>query len=181
MNIKIPYSVSEDLKTKLIDFYNKSSLPWNERGVQTHKYVINKNILFDKLDIPLADEVHDFSNSLFTSLGFINTEVEPDFGDSLHVSENEGFCQIHIDTIDNNYKKLHHLRLNFMLLKPEEGGMPIVDDKEYQIEEGEAWMILSSMWKHGHTLVSGNKPRLILSIGKLVDPTELKQFLQKHL
>ena len=67
------------------------------------------------------------------------------------------------------------IRINFLVSKPHQGGNPVIENKEYNIMEDNAWLNLASRWVHSSTPVVGNKPRVVLSLGAFVSPEELNE------
>jgi hypothetical protein len=128
-------------------------------------------------------KLHEFQNlfdfnidemriKAFNSINLYNIKKEPTFGVFLGVN-NEG-ASVH-EHKDGAPEGFIHTRINFLLSKPFGGGMPVIDQIEYTIEEGQSWINLANLWNHSSTVVVGNKDRVVLSIGSFVDESELKE------
>jgi|LakMenEpi03Aug12_release.lakeMendotaPanAssembly.Ray.scaffolds.fasta_scaffold589838_2 hypothetical protein len=179
MNIKLPYRVPVDLSTELLDLANKKEHHFKEHGLTTYNKSIHKFLKLDDLNDELFEKVSKFGSSLFDDMNMKNRTKENYMGYSLLVVKNHGFVHNHIDGRDKN--NFLHVRINFLLSKSDIGGDPIIDNVKYVIEEGESWINLASIWKHGCTEVKGNKPRVTLSLGHYVEPKEVKNFLSTFL
>lgn len=102
----------------------------------------------------------------YTTLGIKEYEEEPKFGIFLGVNNDGGFVSEHIDGAPEGF---YHVRINFMVSKPNFGGLPIVNNLELDdIEEGASWLNIANVWNHSSTPVVGDKVRIVLSLGALV-------------
>lgn len=180
MNIKLPYKVPADLKMEILEFCKQDNLNFIEHGNETFGYVINKFVKFDDIDDPLSDKVKRFADDLFESMGMVTTEIETYNGYCVSITENEGYTQEHIDP-KHSVNQFPHIRLNFLLSKPVSGGDPIINGTVYEMQEDEGWFNHASIWRHGTTKVTGDKPRITLSVGKHVKPSEVTNFLKTFL
>ena len=80
---------------------------------------------------------------------------------------------IHKDTAPKGFV---HVRCNVMLKKPPSGGNPILDNEVLEVEEGDLWLCLASLERHGSTPIS--KPfRIIKSFGSLIPIYDLKHII----
>lgn len=111
-------------------------------------------------------------NEKYMELGVNEFIDEPIFGIFLGVNNEGGNVHQHKDPTVTDYD---HVRINFLLSKPEKGGMPIIEEKELSIEEGDSWLNIANLWKHSSTPVVGNKDRVVLSLGALVPITQMKK------
>jgi hypothetical protein len=71
---------------------------------------------------------------------------------------------------------LVHTRCNLMLRKPTEGGNPVLDGEELDINVGDLWLCLASMELHSSTPIKGGE-RLIFSFGGLVPIEQVKNII----
>ena len=180
MNVRLPYRVPKDLKAEILEYCKRDNLPFVEHGKKTHGHVINKFIKLDDVADPVSENVKKFSNEIFETMGMVNTLDETYNGCAVFVMNAGGWNPLHVDP-RHEESLFAHIRVNFLLSKPEEGGNTIINEIEYQLQEDESWFMYSSIWVHGVTEVIGNKPRIILSIGKYVDPKEVSTFLKNVL
>lgn len=126
----------------------------------------------NKLDHKLAREVDSFADYCYEQLGLLPTEEEHLYGNFIGVNSGGAFVHMHTDPRKSNKV---HVRLNFLVQKPLSGGMPVIDDVTYQVEQGQCWINLASEWKHGSTPVVGSIPRIVLSLGRYVEQGLLKE------
>jgi hypothetical protein len=97
------------------------------------------------------------------------------FGIFLGVNTQTGFVHEHTDPTKQGY---YHVRLNFLVSKPFAGGMPVINGQEFSVDENESWINLASEWWHKSTPVVGDKPRIVLSLGALVEKTQVDPILK---
>jgi hypothetical protein len=74
------------------------------------------------------------------------------------------FTHPHIDNAPSGFV---HVRCNWLIKKPEEGGNPVINNKEIITEAGDLWICFSSKELHSSTPIK-NGERLICSFGALV-------------
>lgn len=101
--------------------------------------------------------------------GIKHWKEEPVFGVFIGVNEKNAFVHDHSDSADESEC---HLRLNFMIQKPINGGMPILNGEKIFVDEGNCWINLANIWKHSSTPVVGDRVRIVLSVGALVSNKE---------
>lgn len=63
-----------------------------------------------------------------------------------------------------------------MMRKPKNGGNPVIDGEELNIEEGDLWLCLASMELHSSTPITGGE-RMIFSFGGLVPIKQIENIL----
>ena len=168
----IPNKLDPYIKDLVIKFAyeNEESFTWNfSNTVLKTRRFCNLN----KIQSNLSNTIENYSKELFNQLNMINTLTEPLFGNFVGVHLAGGSVHSHTDFAINNY---NHIRLNFLVSKPYSGGMPILSDKEYFVDEDFGWINVANKWKHASTVVSGTKPRIILSLGKYVIKQESDHF-----
>lgn len=133
--------------------------------------------ILNQTQTPITSLSISIRKKIFENFGLFEFKEEPDCGIFLGVQTEGGCVHEHNDiTIDGFY----HFRINFLLSKPIRGGMPIINDKEFEINEGESWINLASEWLHKSTPVVGSKPRVVLSLGGLVEKNYLNDILNKN-
>ena len=94
---------------------------------------------------------------------------EPYIGDYIGWISEGGSIHHHMDPGCNGLdrKKLNHIRYNFFLSLPKEGGLPIYNGEVKYPKEGEYLLCKSGTEYHSCTEVVGDKPRIVLSYGFL--------------
>lgn len=164
INPHLNLTIDEDLRQRVIDFvYNEQSyFRDNTAGYG------RKSCGLDRIDHKLSEEIRLFSKQCYESLGIFEYEDEPLFGNLIGVNQEGAFVHSHTDpSVDGKC----HVRLNFLIQKPEAGGMPIINGVEYTIEESGCWKNIASAWWHESSRVVGSKERIVLSLGALVKDT----------
>lgn len=164
INPHLNLTIDEDLRKRVVDFvYNEQSY----FRVNTSGYG-RRLCLLNKIDHSLSEEIRLFSKKCYESLGIFEYEDEPLFGNLIGVNNEGAFVHNHVDPgVDDKC----HVRLNFLIQKPDSGGMPIINGVEYTIEQGGCWKNIASAWWHGSSSVVGDKERIVLSLGALVKNT----------
>lgn len=170
MNIISPIKISEEDKDHFVGFalnnyLNEDIFTINGEGRSF------SNILNVK---EIAGFAKDFRVKVFNEIGINSFIEEPMFGIFIGVNTSGGNVHQHKDS---TMKGHYHFRLNFMLSKPKYGGNPIINNIEYEVPEGSSWVNLASEWNHSSTIVSGDKPRIVLSVGGIVKKDIVDQLL----
>jgi hypothetical protein len=112
----------------------------------------------------------------FSEFGLTPTEVEPIFKNLTGNHYQDGaFVHPHIDSAPDGFV---HTRCNVMLKKPEQGGNPVLDGEEIDVEEGDLWLCLASMELHSSTPIKGGE-RLIFSFGGLVPVEQIETIIKR--
>jgi len=112
----------------------------------------------------------------FFEFGLKPTKVEPIFKNLTGNHFQDG-AFVHPHT-DPSPEGMVHTRCNLMLKKPKEGGNPVLDGEELDIEEGDLWLCLASMELHSSTPIKGGE-RLIFSFGGLVPVNQIDLIVDK--
>ena len=129
--------------------------------------------------IEIAQVVDAFKHIAYEEIGITEILPEPQFGNFIGVNLEGGSVHEHQDSRDRNNNI--HLRFNFMIQKPDIGGNPIINGKEYWIEENECWMNYASEWRHGSTPVYGDRERIVLSMGACVPENVVREKLSSKI
>lgn len=172
MNVKLP----ESLAKRIIEFAT------NDNTVRAYfeKNAIGEGRRYctlNKFSLDLSRDVREFAKNAYRQIGIDNFIEEHMYGNFIGVNLTGGNVHQHTDPRhDNGY---HHIRLNFLIQKPEIGGNPVIDGVEYSIGEGQSWINYASEWWHGSTPVSGNRYRIVLSLGAYVSPEMLQKITDK--
>lgn len=110
----------------------------------------------------------------FDAFGLCMDAPEPIFGHMIGNNYEDGaFVHQHMDPAPEGYA---HVRCNWMVKKPPLGGDPILDGEVVMVEEGDLWLCIASMERHGTTPISGGE-RLIYSFGALIKNENLRHIL----
>lgn len=168
----ISYKLDPYIKDLVIKFAyeNEESFTWNFSNT---RFKTRRFCNLNKIQSNISTIIENYSKELFKQLNMLDTLTEPMFGNFVGVNLEGGSVHAHTDLTEDNY---NHIRLNFLVSKPYSGGMPILNDKEYVVEEDFGWINMANKWKHASTVVSGTKPRIILSLGKYVVKQESDHF-----
>lgn len=112
----------------------------------------------------------------FKEFGLKPVEVEPIFKNLTGNHYQDGaFVHPHTDPAPDGFV---HTRCNLMLKKPKEGGNPVLDGEELDIEERDLWLCLASMELHSSTPIKGGE-RLIFSFGGLVPIKQIEVIVER--
>lgn len=162
MNYKTDVTISKDEALPVVVFC--------KNNYQNRKYFTDNGpgrqfCIINQFTTPITDYLIDLREKKLKLLGINSFLEEPVFGIFLGVNTEGGFVHEHTDITIPNY---YHVRLNFLLSKPEQGGIPIIKNFKIDLNEGESWINLASEWQHSSTPVFGKKLRIVLSLGALV-------------
>jgi len=164
-NYKTKFSLDKSSKIALTNFALKN---YSDRNL----FVKNKMgggrqyCILNKTNTIVSELAKNIRVSMFKNIGIDVFEEEPTYGILLGVITENSFVHRHIDLTKPGF---HHFRLNFLVSKPEDGGMPIINGETFNVSEGESWVNVASVWNHSSTQVVGKKPRIVLSLGGLVE------------
>jgi hypothetical protein len=110
----------------------------------------------------------------FAAFGLRIDAPEPVFGHMIGSNYADGaFVHQHKDPAPNGFA---HVRCNWMIKKPPVGGDPILDGEVVPVTEGDLWICIASMERHGTTPISGGE-RLIYSFGALISVASLSRII----
>jgi hypothetical protein len=174
MNVNLPFLIDKNIKNQIISFALKDGIPHfikNAAGDNRRYCDLNKT------NVVLKDILTVYSDKIFNELGLTDTKKELDYGNFIGVNSENGYVHEHKDKRCTS--GFYHVRVNFLVQKPISGGMPIIDNVEYDIKEEHSWINLASEWKHFSTPVIGNKERIVLSLGKFVNPSQINQLMSR--
>ena len=131
-----------------------------------------KYVMLNKIEHQIKYDVQQFASECYAKF---NLEVieEPAFGNFLGYISAGGAVHEHRDPSPGGYD---HVRLNFMVSRPEAGGVPVIDDRQLEVEENQCWLNLANRWSHRSTDVEGSVPRIVLSLGSLVLSENVRNF-----
>jgi len=162
---KLSLKLDTDIQQKLISFGEDNYLNTDyfnpngpiENGRFCHYVHTTESVI--------SDLVLELYHNTYQQLNIDSLELEPYLGVFMNVNTEGAFIHKHIDEAPDGF---HHLRINYLISKPYEGGDPILNDTVLDIDECECWINIASQWVHGSTPVVGNKKRMIISLGSLV-------------
>lgn len=170
MNILTGIELDSEIKEVVLDFVDFELPRFINNGKSRKFFPLNK-----KENI-IREVIKGYSAKCYSKLGIEYVNDEPIFGNFIGVNEPLGFVHKHNDP--KNDLGYHHVRLNFMVQKPEVGGNPIIDGVEYTIQENQSWINVADLWFHGSMPVSGNRNRIVLSLGNCVPPKDYEEILK---
>ncbi len=162
MNLKINRIIKNWKDADKIKF-NKNEFIINEAGP-------GRRYALQDLNLELWKEA-------FKQFNLFPTQKDPFFGNLLmnHYQDNS-FTHMHKDDAKEGYA---HIRANLLIKKPKSGGDIIIDDKTYEVEVNDLWLVIASMEEHGSTPIKGGE-RLIFSFGASIKKEELKNIIYIH-
>ena len=171
MNVKLPNSLS----TRIVEFANTEISYFATNGYGEGKRRFCTLNSFPELQ--LAQEIKEFAKHAYKQIGVSDFIEEHLFGNFIGVNTHGGSVHQHKDPRhENGY---YHIRLNFLVQKPTIGGTPIIDDIEYPMNEGDSWINYASEWNHASSPVSGDRSRIVLSLGAYIHPDVVAQITEK--
>jgi hypothetical protein len=158
LNLKINSKESDTLISFARD-NQKCNKYFNPNGSSRQYCILNR------IDHEIKYLALNLWNEKYTELGITEFLEEPMYGIFLGVNNEGGFVHSHTDAAPKGY---YHTRINFLLSKPESGGLPIYNNTIHDYEEGASWLNLANVWSHSSTPVLGKKDRIVLSLGALI-------------
>jgi|APCry1669191674_1035369.scaffolds.fasta_scaffold06073_3 hypothetical protein len=131
-----------------------------------HRFRMNGPGRFDMRHIQ-DDVINNEKNKLIHKIGIdlLEWEPEPLFGNFIGCNLEGAFVHLHKDPAPYGYT---HARINIMINKPDDGGIPIIDNEYVNVNEKDAWICISSKQLHQTNPVIGKKKRLVLSLGTII-------------
>ncbi|NBP00410.1 MAG: hypothetical protein EBU90_09855 [Proteobacteria bacterium] len=165
--LKVPDRLREDL----LDFALTPNLSYWVKN----PYGPNRRCCFlNRLNLPLTTDVKTFAEYCFKEVFNTTVAEEVEFGNFLGFNSEGAFVHRHRDRQGPNGE--YHVRLNFLIQKPEGGGMPIINESPLIVNEGQCWINWASKNYHSSTPVEGCRPRIVLSLGSYIDLAIIKNF-----
>lgn len=173
--MKLPFTLDSSIKNQIVEFSTITGLSYFiKNALGDNRRYCNLN----KTDVNLKQIVSDYSTKIFNELGLSDNKEEPHFGNFIGVNSETGYVHEHRDQRCVN--GFYHVRLNFLVQKPISGGIPVINNEPYDIEEGSSWFNLASEWYHSSTPVVGGTERIVLSMGRFVNPRQVDRLLQTN-
>mgnify|MGYP003587111097 CR=1 FL=1 len=142
------------IQNVIYNLYDKGAMRKNQAGPfrQTTSPIHINNLVdleFIKDRVKNACGISDYTNDTVL------------YGDFISLITSGGFVHEHTD----KYSGFSHARANILISKPINGGMPIINGKRYEIEEGDGWLFFPDTDLHSTDIVAGDKPRMTISFG----------------
>ena len=172
MLVPLPFILDPIIKNNILDFISSSDTSYWKENTASNTFN-RKYCTLNKYNIPLTAQLKEYSNYIFSLLNITKQVEEEVFGNFIGVQKEGGFVHPHTDC--KNDRGWEHIRINFLVSKPTGGGMPIINNEQYTIEEYCSWYNHASKWIHSSSPVIGDIPRIVLSLGAFVSPTELHE------
>jgi hypothetical protein len=183
MNPRYNVIIPKIIKEKVLDFAMNSGLSYFNINVdpreEAEKGKRRFAMLTEYADLEISQMVDAFKEIAYEEIGITEILPEPQFGNFIGVNLEGGSVHEHQDARDENNNV--HLRFNFMIQKPDIGGNPIINGKEYWIDEDTCWMNYASEWRHGSTPVAGGRARVVLSLGACVPEHIVREQISKKI
>lgn len=159
--------IDEAIRLQVVDFvYNSDRKYWipnkagNLKSSKNRKYCVISNI-----DSKLSREVNRLKESILIELGVDDLSQKDKFKNLIGVVSDGSSVHEHVDVHKGEWP---HTRINILIQKPIEGGMPVIDGVEYNIEQSQCWINKASSWVHSTTIVKGSIDRIVLSLGTCI-------------
>lgn len=131
----------------------------------------------NNFDIDLTHKIKIFADRCYNELGIFEYSEEPYFGNFIGVNSTKGFVHQHIDPSPSDH---WHVRINFFVQKPQEGGDIIINKILINnINECESWLNFANVWEHGSTPVQGPVQRIVLSLGAVIHDSNASRLYTK--
>jgi hypothetical protein len=161
---RLPLKLPEDLRVKIVNFsYDRIDMFQVNSASRGRRRFCNLN----KIDHEVTKEVKLFAKECYSAIGIHTFQEEPMFGNFIGFNTSGSSVHPHKDPRGPNGE--WHIRLNFLVQKPLSGGLPILDGIQYEIDEGSSWKNIACVWNHETSPVVGEKERIVLSLGALVE------------
>ena len=173
MTIKTDITLPLDLKQEILEFSSNSEY-FKSNGYKGYREFCMTN----KIDHPLNEKLKLFSSECYRKLGIDEVIEEKMFGNFIGKNTTGGAVHPHRDK--RSIKGQPHMRINFLVQKPESGGNPVIRGVEYPVEENESWVNLASHWLHESKEVIGLIPRITLSLGSFVSIDDADRIIKEY-
>ena len=173
------------MKLFIEESLTKSTLDWvleesnrdsylNEEGEygKYHNFFPENKELIEELGLHY-DNIEIIDQIILSHYGLdLDTPLDDNFGYQLNW-QTKGYSKEPSRT--DNLKGKISVRFNVMLQKPSRGGKVIIGDKLKIYKNNEVWVEVSGIDKYGVEENKGNKDRIFLSLGHLVDEDVVKE------
>lgn len=170
MNLKSSMTLESDFANVICKFAKEKEhlFKFNGHGRRYYSTLDSSELINEKLKVT--------RQLCLKALNVDQFEEEPCFGIFIGVNTESGAVHAHTDPAKPGYV---HFRLNFLVSKPESGGIPVVNGELVEVKELESWINCASKWLHKSTPVVGTKPRIVLSLGALITEKQAEKVIEK--
>lgn len=156
--------IDEAIRLQVVDFvYNSDKKFWIPNKANNSKN--RRYCVISNMDTELSKKVNNLKEFFLVQLGVNDLSQMDKFKNLIGVVSEGGSVHEHIDVYKGDWP---HTRINILIQKPIEGGMPVIDGVEYNIDQGQCWLNKASSWSHRSTVVKGNIDRIVLSLGTCI-------------
>lgn len=131
-----------------------------------------------KIDYPSV--AYKIQDKVINQLGLHGVKTPPSFVDGIVNGigfEGGSICE-HIDPV--YYNNTHTLHCNVISQKSNSGGVTIIENVQYDVDEGDLLCYIVSKHRHEVTKTSGSKLRILWVFGFCVDNVKLNQIFSKN-
>lgn len=172
--MRTDFKIPKELSNGVVDFALNTGVQYfTKNPIGAGRRFCNIN----RVDIPLTNAIKQFAQECYSNLN-VAVKEEHLLGNFIGVNFENAFVHQHID--QRNNENDWHVRLNFMVQKPDSGGDVLIQGNQYSIDEGCSWINFASEWKHGSTPVIGKRERIVLSLGNYIQQSDAKRLLELY-
>jgi len=171
-NYKTQLILDKDIKYQILNFVNESV---DDESVFINNGDSRRACNLYQRTSPFSNLVREYRKKVFKEINLNISDEESWIDIFVGVNTETGFVHGHLDSTKQG---CYHVRLNFLVSKPFDGGIPLIEGRVIDVDEDESWINLASEWWHSSTPVVGDKPRIVLSLGALVEKTQLDPILK---
>ena len=187
--------LSDNQQNYLINFYNDYEKNINEWVYYDNTYQLKdkKTSIYSRgrkalmLDSIEDRNLHQILNDIKENIFKTNNFDKDKFSEIQNVEENSALYPtlfsciystsfkegpgrgVHTHNDPRGHNNEMQIRFNFLVQKSVEGGEPVVNKRIVNMKEKDGMILFASEWKHSAMPVQGDLPRILLSIGYLVD------------
>ena len=162
--------ISELEQKEIVEWLNSNYLRLIKNG--ENRYMKS---MYDIPDLPKI--VWEIRERIVNLEKLHDAKPEPKLNDAIGYTMAPGQLHLHKDmNIDN----LFHTRFNVYVQLPEKGGYPIYDGKIHKLKERTYICCRSGIDKHCCEKVEGEKARIVLSYGFLLEEERVKNIIYQY-
>jgi hypothetical protein len=131
---------------------------------ETSDNLINKNVY---------EILTNIKNRIESLENLKECKTSSELGNLIYIMDSGKKLHKHIDVNDIDS---YHIRFNVIIQNPEQGGVPIYAEKKIKTKERCYIICRSGLDYHETTVVSGNKPKIIISYGYSIDKNKISLY-----
>lgn len=130
-----------------------------------------------QITINYPDIAYNIQNRIIENFGLQECKQPPPFYNGIvnGIGFGEGLITEHRDPVF--FPNTYTLHCNIISQKSESGGITVIDDVEYDINEGDLLCYLVSEVKHRVTLTKGNRNRILWVFGFCIDDKKRQEII----